>query len=63
MEYEIFCYMTSVKVRALKCVYELLGTSSCKPVFKGEFYVMFVSFGIQVRHHITGSSKRGQLMG
>lgn len=33
--------------------------SPCKPVFKGEFYQMFVSFGIKTKHHVIGMNHRG----
>jgi hypothetical protein len=33
--------------------------SPCKPVFKGKFYLMFVSFGIKAVHHVMGLSCQG----
>jgi hypothetical protein len=31
----------------------------CKPVFKGEFYQMFILFSIKAKHHVIGSNHRG----
>jgi hypothetical protein len=32
-------------------IIKLFGTLSFKPVFKGEFYPNFITFGIKVNHH------------